>query len=90
MILLDHLVAGAAIFAALLVLLLAYGIGRKVEARRAHARRVRNGRWPKGVPVIRLDWVGEIPVATLECDAELTPAVAAWLDAVKEGTVLRA
>jgi len=45
--------------------------------------------WPKGPPRIRLDWVGHIPVAIIESSPETAADVAAWLDAVKEGAVLR-
>jgi hypothetical protein len=65
--------------------LTAYQLGR----RDGREQRRRNSRWPRGVPVISLDWLDGIPVAHLECDAGLAADVAAWLDAVREGTELR-
>jgi hypothetical protein len=57
---------------------------------RAAALPTPNGDWPHGPPLIRLDWVGPIPVAVIESDPATAADVAAWLEAVRtEGMVLR-
>lgn len=81
---LDHLLAFALATALILVAVLAYGVG--------HARGsgwTGGKSWPLGPPRIRLDWIETTPVAVIESDPATAADVAAWLDAVKEGAVLR-
>ena len=86
MILLDHLLAILVVLLVALGVIVAFELGRRAEWR----RRAGNSRWPHGVPVIRLDWANAIPVAIVESAPETCADVAAWLDAAKQGPVLRA
>jgi len=79
---LDHLLAFALATTLILVAVLAYGVGV------ARGRGIYKS-WPLGPPRIRLDWVETTPVAIIESSPETAADVAAWLDAVKEGAVLR-
>lgn len=45
--------------------------------------------WPYGAPVIRLDWIADLPVCEIVSDPATAADVAAWLEAVREGTVVR-
>ena len=81
---LDHLLAFALATTLILVAVLAYGVGV------IHGKGLTGAKgWPLGPPRIRLDWVETTPVAIIESSPETAADVAAWLDAVKEGAVLR-
>ena len=81
---LDHLLAFALATTLILVAVLAYGVGV------IHGKGLTGSKsWPRGRPVVSLDWIETTPVAIIESSPETAADVAAWLDAVKEGAVLR-
>jgi hypothetical protein len=80
---LDHLLPFTIATALILVAVLAYGIGKQNGA----GRSIRY--WPHGAPLIRLDWIADIPTCEIVSDPATAADVAAWLEAVKEGAVLR-
>ena len=82
---LNHLYVFATVSALILIAIIAYGVG--VQNGSAWNHRTKS--WPLGPPRIRLDWVETTPVAIIESSPETAADVAAWLDAVKEGAVLR-
>lgn len=84
----GHLLSGAIVAGVLLLIVLAFQAGR------AHEQLGRRRRRPireilRAAPLVRLEWVNEIPVAILECDGGRAADVAAWLEAAKQGPVLR-
>lgn len=79
---LDHLLAVAIAASLALVAVVAYGVG---VARGSGTYKS----WPLGPPRLRLDWAETTPVAIIESHPDTAADVAAWLDAVKEGAVLR-
>lgn len=81
---LNHLLPFALITALILVAVLAYGVGLSRGQNLTGSKS-----WPKGRPVVSLDWIETTPVAIIESDPATAADVAAWLDAVKEGAVLR-
>ena len=80
---LNHLLAVVIVTLGALCLVLALALCRAAAIGDARVD------WPKGPPRIRLDWVETTPVAIIESSPETAADVAAWLDAVKEGAVLR-
>lgn len=78
---LHHLSAYLVVASLLLVAVVAYGVGA-----RQHDNRPNMPRWTS--PAILIDWANDIPVAIIT-DPATAADVAAWLDAVREGAVLR-
>ena len=84
LLILRHLYLVLALFGVPLIAIVAYGVGYQY-ARHPY----RSTGWPRRVmPIILIDWVNATPVAIIP-DPATAADVAAWLDAVKEGAVLR-
>lgn len=83
---LHHLYLVLALFGVALLAVVCYGVGYEQANRRTLPRAPG---WPGGTPpAIRLDWVGQTPVAIIT-DPDTSADVAAWLSAAQAGAVLR-
>ena len=77
----SHLLAVALLL--WLTAAVAFGVGLTWVSRRPEPK-------PRPLPpTIRLDWANEIPIAVVESDASTVDEVSRWLDAAREGPVLR-